>query len=411
MANKKKKPILNEKQKRAESFNRFVSVINAVMHKLGVRVRVQDLPASKFLYIYNTKTIAPKVLRKKTDCPKSILFQEIEYYIPMLMSNMKFVAEGLAEEISTKYMVTEMFDIQLFIKLIFKYHNELEPECKEKLEAFLNLQEVNFTKAFKRITSSILLSTYTFSDFKKVIHWIEMDRNTKSKFMASPYFNLIVHEFNVEQKVFLKDKFTRIGKKVYIPKIDQEPENIEIKLKDLGIGSSKVLDVYIQDHEYDRLFERLDALDISAVLMELIVSLQNVEYVVTDRNSKLIVYKYKGKKLGYFTFRILDDAILFTTFLFITNDSTPEGEKLRELTSLEKEDKKYLKIDRLSAFAQSDVRDNPMLVQLFEDAGCGHLFEEKYKPILRDVSFNNIADRMTKYLEREGGDMENKNNF
>lgn len=401
MAKKKKKPIQNIKQSRAESYNKFVAGINAILHKLDVDLRAQDLPARVLQHLFLTKHIVPKIVRKQTDSPKSFIFKEIEHFIPLAISRYEIEAEGLGEQILLKTMYTDMLDFSNFILEAFRYKIVKDSETREKLLAFVEAHKSNMKKAGRFVSSIMFTSSYTYSDFTQFINWFEADLKTRSEIKASPYFNIVVNEHKVEQKVFLKGRHNRIGKKVYEIFMDKKPESIGIKLKDLGIGSNKVLDVYLQDHVYDRLYERLDAVDLTTANIELVKSLKKIEYVTNNKNTKLIVYRYLGKKLGYFTFRILDNAILFTTFLFLTNDSTPEGEKLKELTNFEKADKKYLKIDKLSAFAKSDVRDNPKLIKLFEDSGCGLLFEDEYKPFLREVSFNNIAERMLKYLELE----------
>src|SRR5690606_33451088 len=117
-------------------------------------------------------------------------------------------------------------------------------------------------KASNSLARLLHIGTYTYSDFKKVIVWFDYDETVRSEFKASPCFNINVNELEVEQKVFLKDSFNRVGKKAYNLVVGKEPESIRIKLKDLGFGSNKEMDVYIQDHVFDRVCERLDAMDI-----------------------------------------------------------------------------------------------------------------------------------------------------
>jgi hypothetical protein len=70
-----------------------------------------------------------------------------------------------------------------------------------------------------------------------------------------------------------------------------------------------------------------------------------------------------------------NDKIVIRTFLFITFSGTPEGQKLSQITGLNMFDKKYLAIDRLSTFMKTDIRENPVLADLFTRAGCGDLFQ------------------------------------
>jgi hypothetical protein len=67
--------------------------------------------------------------------------------------------------------------------------------------------------------------------------------------------------------------------------------------------------------------------------------------------------------------------LVIRTFLFITNNGTPEGKKLHELVGLQKQDKKYLALDKVSTFINHDLRTNETMRRLFIEAGCGDLLE------------------------------------
>ena len=97
--------------------------------------------------------------------------------------------------------------------------------------------------------------------------------------------------------------------------------------------------------------------------------------ILTD-NAKLLFPLQLGRiRLGYLSAVITGDKLVVLTFLFLTNNGTPEGKKLHDLIGLQKEDKKYLGIDKLSTFICSDIRQNEKLKDLFCKAGCGALFE------------------------------------
>jgi hypothetical protein len=46
-------------------------------------------------------------------------------------------------------------------------------------------------------------------------------------------------------------------------------------------------------------------------------------------------------KIGYFVVEPVNDMLVIKTFLFITHNCTPEGDKLKELTGLGKSDISY----------------------------------------------------------------------
>jgi hypothetical protein len=95
----------------------------------------------------------------------------------------------------------------------------------------------------------------------------------------------------------------------------------------------------------------------------------------TGNNTYLFPLVHGADKLGYFKGDIIGDKLVIRTFLFITNNGTPEGKKLQKLIGLQKADKKYLGIDKLSTFILSDIKENEQLKTLFCEAGCGDLFK------------------------------------
>ena len=163
------------------------------------------------------------------------------------------------------------------------------------------------------------------------------------------------------------------------------------------------LAIYIQSHALQRLWERIDVYPHSEVQVNMIISLVNPVIIRTGKNTGLIEYRINEHKYGYLVCEYIDGDILIKTFLFLTNNGTPEGQKLNELTGLNKEDKKYLAIDRISSFIASNIEQNELLKKLFMECGCEslvhaaeHLQFEKEKFSRLEVS-NLIAE----YIKNE----------
>ena len=89
----------------------------------------------------------------------------------------------------------------------------------------------------------------------------------------------------------------------------------------------------------------------------------------------LIEYRIYGTRTGYFKIDIVGNIVVVRTFLFLTNNGTPEGELLGKNTGLKMLDKKYLLIDKLSTFISSDIGTSPQLKKIFCDSGCQSLFD------------------------------------
>ena len=122
----------------------------------------------------------------------------------------------------------------------------------------------------------------------------------------------------------------------------------------------------------------------------------HIEHSQPD-NSVLVAHHFFGYKLGYFVAMILDDMVAVITYLFLTMDGTPEGEKLRDKLRLHRPDREYLELDKLNTFLLSDIHRDTELAVVLEQCGCGHLL----KMIRHDVVPEMIAgkaDEVRQYL-------------
>lgn len=157
--------------------------------------------------------------------------------------------------------------------------------------------------------------------------------------------------------------------------------SLQVKFRPSAIGVQGVLDdplpVYIQRHALQRLDERL-GLQANNVHAHLFFSLyeQPINYVLGN-GCTLIEFNMYEYKVGYLLTTFHDDKLVIRSFLFLTNDGTPEGRKLRQLTGLAKYDKKYLGIDKLSTFTAYKIHEDEELSILFHEAGCGSLLDAR----------------------------------
>ena len=165
-------------------------------------------------------------------------------------------------------------------------------------------------------------------------------------------------------------------------------------------GNNNMLPVYIQMHAINRIEERLDCASKNILNFSIYTSLKEGTVKPGLNNQYLIEFRYFNWKLGYLLCIVLKDKIVARTFLFLTNNGTPEGKKLYDIAGIKKYDKKYLQIDKLSTFVDPELLRNETLRRLFFDAGCGDLFdyaENKMKANDAGVS-HNIANALINYL-------------
>jgi hypothetical protein len=157
------------------------------------------------------------------------------------------------------------------------------------------------------------------------------------------------------------------------------PKDISIpaeKLKINGSIGNLPIAVFLQQHVLHRLEERLDCLPDFIRGFNLFTSLNEPD-IIHYKGRILVGYNLEGRfRLGYIVLEYLEGILVARTFLLLTNNGTPEGDRLKEISGLTKTDHKYWAIDKLSAFQHSDIKDHAEIKEIFEKAGCGVLFEE-----------------------------------
>ncbi len=185
----------------------------------------------------------------------------------------------------------------------------------------------------------------------------------------------IVHHWPSKDRLRINNKQRPIYKLGW-PIWTGEMDYMEIKtaqLKDLYKGNKSVLEIYIQNHAFRRLYERTTPLMKSFVNLSMMQSFNN-GYAEVFRERVLISLRYFGIKLGYFLSDIIDDKLVVKTFLFITHHDTPEGSKLEKISGLSKKEISYWQIDKLETFLHSDIKEDSLMNELFKKAGLLDLF-------------------------------------
>ncbi|MDR3261980.1 MAG: hypothetical protein LBT78_09135 [Tannerella sp.] len=180
--------------------------------------------------------------------------------------------------------------------------------------------------------------------------------------------------------------------------------------------TKEALPVYVTEHTLNRLEERIGCGSQGYIQAEMIYSL--VALMQPDHKPirigggrMLVEFLLKNLKVGYLVVSIQDDAVLIRTFLLMTNHTTPEGSLLHRQLGLEKLDKQYLGIDRLSTFVHSDILQHEDICELFRHAGCSSLIElsDKLKDDFlweQDSEQIQLAARMREYLKKGESDEE-----
>ncbi|MBL1408060.1 hypothetical protein [Sphingobacterium faecale] len=164
------------------------------------------------------------------------------------------------------------------------------------------------------------------------------------------------------------------------------------------VVSTEKLPIYIQHHALRRYEERsFDSAGAAFIMLGHRFAFTENHTTVVGKKHTLLAFHAGVHKIGYFVVTHHSDKWILRTFLLLTNEGTPEGEKLKELTAINKIDAKYLKIDTMEAFIHYDIIGDKKLSAIFTEAGCGPLLEYA-KFFDRSTIEVKSADSMSKYL-------------
>lgn len=302
-----------------------------------------------------------------------------------------------------------IYDFLCFIETIYQFWRNLLKEdslnleiFKKKLSFFNDYGSVRI-EGYLKLSDCIQLVSWLFTipgDFSVLIYPKVSDADKSSTNPKAFYNNYVVSLKKPEAELFEIEGHKRTIFQINLYQ-GNEPHAVTITPKMLGINGllkDLPLKVYIQRHALDRIKERLGDYFTGYNYAEIINMLLKPQPFRADDGGYLFPYTFQHIRLGYLKANIYGDRLIFRTFLFLTNNGTPEGKRLDQLLGVQKADKKYLGIDNLNTFMNSDIESNENLKQIFCQTGCGELFELN-KIMKRNPSPSiHCADFMEKYL-------------
>jgi len=279
---------------------------------------------------------------------------------------------------------------------------------KKTLEPFYEYR-LHIKEAYEHLIQITKTASLMLSDMTKRMFWASIDLNLANKDMGIGY-HVIWHSV-VPEKIHVEiNGETHTAIRVGYCGAQSGPEWVSIKAEKLGIHTAnpdKRYDVYIQTHALQRLNERIDCIYSETLLTELFISVKVAKCQREPNSGKILIdFTVVDTKAGYLLCDVIDNKIIIRTFLFLTHNGTPEGEKLRQNTGLQKEDIQFLDLDKLSTFIAPEVYNNERIRKIFTEAGCDSIFHfheyvEEYEiPIKKHPN----ATLIEKYIGKEEAD-------
>jgi len=375
---KKKKPslkLLEEKineKKRKDSFAKRIKSIACTMASPDILPTISnDMIADLYLIKYPP-------FRAKAHPEGSVTKNMVKKYDDLMNSfistyNVDFDNN---ESIPLRLCMSDALLLLRYIENVEEYHN---PNAAELKAAFAeNMVDYAFYDYVLQAIETIAHDTNVFlSDMHKNIIVANID-STAPCLYYEPDNILRLKSYPAETGSMKVDGHSRkIIKVVWY--FDSAPPSFSIvkpaQLGFKGAGADEPLQVFIQSHALDNLQKRID---ITPGIMHFGVWAafnNDVIPYVKKRNHSLISYELSNERVGYLLVEWVENILLIRTFLFITNDGTPEGDKLTALLGITKDDKTYLAIHTLPAFNAYHMENHVGMSEAFTAAGCGGLLK------------------------------------
>lgn len=276
---------------------------------------------------------------------------------------------------------------------------------KAKLNDYSNLENI-FQNARDELQSIFYAIALCFNDIGKDLYWLKHELNPTPGMENGLENLIIISSFKIKSQSIMIDGNPRPVLRMGYVFPNYGIDWISIKPSDLKINCSlpdTLHDVYVQSHALHRLSERIDCLPAGTIHYNMFISLKFPKVFYDLNHNILIEFRYYETRAGYFRLDITEGKIIIRTFLFITNNGTPEGQKLGKITGLQKLDKKYLFLDKLSTFMTSDIGNNEQVRKIFTAAGCQCLLElyERFRSIATSSSKQFNPESMLRYINYE----------
>lgn len=395
MAKKKANQNKIDEIKRREQKNKFLSQFRALVNLIAGQGIYDLIPSKELEKIYFSRARAMRIIPEEGSIVPDDVLEISKSLLRLYIQNQQIAAYVNGPTISIEEFSTTGYTLYIYSEMlnVNDYPNahivkkSLEPFNKNiaiEREVENHIIEINRTIAW--CLSSFNSNLYLFN-FK-----VQKELNGKPGYA----FAVEIRSKKLPQSAVEIDNVSRnviqIGWLL-------NPDSKEFEFVTLNLNGIDY-QVFMQQHAIHKLQERIDCVIPGFLHFFAYLSLKNPTIQRKSKNELLIEYKLFDKKVGYFLGLIINDAIIIRTFLFLTNDGTPEGSKLNATIGLSKQDKKYLEIDKLSTYLFTDLKNDERLKTLLFNNDCKSLFELDDKLLIKpeDIELQPITKHISKYL-------------
>ena len=384
--------------------NEFIQKLRNIINIINGKEVSSTIPQTIFDKLYLNRLHSLKIIVPSQYTVPSGILNEARKILSAWTKSEKIIIVPDKLEVTFDEFYTVVLTVSINLDTFLNDELSTLHPLKEKLIKFNLDLESTFSMANNRIYNTLLTVTFYYNDLRENLYWLNHEMNPTPGLEEGITNYISFKSYKVESSsVKINDKHRQVIRLGYtFPNFGIDW--ITIIPSDLNIDNPGIpLDVYIQTHALHRLSERIDCYPTGSIHYQMFMSFKFPKVFYDNNHNILIEYRYFGMKAGYFRADISEGKLVIRTFLFVTNNGTPEGQKLQNITGLQKLDKKYLAIDKLSTFMTSDIGNNEKVRKIFIAAGCQCLLDlyEKSNHISTNSSNHFDADMMLKYIGLE----------
>jgi len=364
-----------KKQQQNELKTRFITRIKALIDSYAGPQHTAKIP---LLWIEKLYELRYSVLKAKPHADATINRIKIVHINKFINYSMQQheLTLGNGNKVPLQWWVSEGITL---LNAMQSLNEDKNPQYEDMLVHFRPY--LFGTKPYEEAQQLILdileESTRLLGDFNDCL--IRMDISETTCFSQFNETNdVIIRTFKPELNYELLDGQKKPARRLGWVNDEFEWRFSKVKASLLGFKTGSLdipLPVYVHKHALDRLKERINI--VPGVMHEILFHIFNEDKIAHHvvPGGSLVMYPVADEKVGYLVVKLHADKIVVHTFLFLTNNGTPEGLKLAQLLEIEKADKQFLQIDNLPAFNAYHIDQNPVLSKLFKQAGCGSLLK------------------------------------
>ncbi len=399
---KNKKRKANEFQKQKLSLihhkKEFIATLKETINVVTCKTVSKHIPESLYDLTYENRFTQLKVVPAPQQLIPSEIRNEIVDKLSYFMKDITLSINKYGNILSISEFNTIGNSIRLLAANINPEDFDYARIIKDELNVFCRDFEI-FSDYFMKMQCALLTLGFMFTDFGKHYYYLQF-RQVKGNHIDGKTYNyadIYYHKADIKHIIIdnINRPITRLG---HCFSAFNGFKWVKIKQSLINKNlSDQDIDVYIQSHAIIRLKERLDCINEKYIYLALNLSFKEPK-IYTNPNGKVFIeFDLFGIKTGYLLVEIIDNKLIIKTFLFITNNGTPEAKLLEENTGLKKLDKKYFALDKISTFMNSDIGQNEEVKKILSENGCDCLIDlyDKHKNLLtEEFDSNNIYKMM-----------------